>query len=163
MSARYVFIAVLALLAAGCRQADAPMPTPDEGVQEELEDVRRDLQDIASRRDQQASQALADDLRKYVVRPSAIAPVDELTRRTAAVLPGKNLSEEAAGQLAYTLWVAVTARELSERQIETLQNDVESQLVRIGVAEDDASQVAAQAGVVQGAVTDRQRRWYEMF
>jgi hypothetical protein len=163
MKSRLALVATAVLLLAGCRQGESPLPMPDEGVQEELGDVRRDLQDIASNRDTAAAEALAQDLRKYVVRPSAVPAVDEMARLTSAALPGRILSDEAGERLAYTLWVAATARELSERQIETLQNDVQSQLTSLGVAEDSASSVAAQVGRVQGAVTDRQRRWYELF
>ena len=162
MKSRYIVLAVVLLLA-GCRQSDAPMPTPDEDVREELDDVRQDLLNVASGRDQTAPAALAEDLRKYVSRPSAVGPVDELSRRTAAALPGRTLTEEAAERLAHTLWVAVTARDLSERQIEALQNDVAAQLTAVGVSQDAAGQVAAQVEEVQSAVTDRQRRWYEMF
>jgi hypothetical protein len=52
---------------------------------------------------------------------------------------------------------------LSERQIETLQNDVQALLMSVGIAEENAQQVAAQVGDVQVAVTDRPRRWYELF
>ena len=146
-----------------CRQADGPIPTPSESVQEELHDVGRDLQNVASGRDPAAPKDLEQDLRKYVRRPTSAPAVDELSRRTATVLPGKNLPDQAAQQLAHDLWLSMAAREASEKQIEGLQNDVQSLLMSIGVAEDGARQVAAQVGEVQSAETDRPRRWYEFF
>jgi hypothetical protein len=160
-----VRIAALVCVAAfvgACRQGDGPVPTPNATVQEELVDVRRDLQNAANR-NPDAPEELAHDLRKYVIRPAATAAVDELSRRTVQVLPASKLTEQAAQQLAHNLWVTVTARELSERQVESLQNDVQSLLMSVGVTEPNAQQVAAQVGDVQRAVGDRPRRWYELF
>jgi len=161
--ARYVLIVITGLSLGACRQADGPMPAPNENVQEELVDVTRDLQNVASGRDPQAPTNLADDLRKYTDGPSAKLVVDELSQRAATVLAGVNLTEQAAQRLAHNLWLSVAASELSERQVETLQNDVQSLLMAEGVAEENAQQVAAQVGDVQGAVTARPRRWYELF
>lgn len=139
------------------------MPAPDPQVEEELVDVSRDLQNVASGRNPQASQELADDLRKYVDRPSAVPAVDELSRRTATALTGSKLDEQTAQRLAHDLWTSVEAREISERQIESLQNNVQSLLMSAGVDEQNAGQVASQVGEVQRHVTDRPRRWYEWF
>ncbi len=138
------------------------MPTADAETQNELVDVSHDLQNVA-RRDPEAPKDLADDLSKYPRRVTAVPSVNELTRRTATVLVGKTLNDTTAQRLAHSLWTSVAARELSERQVETLQNDVQSQLVAIGVAEPQAQQVAAQVGEVQKAVGNRPRRWYELF
>ena len=156
-------VAIAGLLAGACRQADGPMPAPDQNVKEELVDVARDLQNVAASSDPQAPQDLADDLVKYAQRPSARPAVSELSQRAASVIVGVKLTEQDAQRLAHTLWLSVAARELSERQIETLQTDVQSQLTSLGVAEGSAQQVAAQVGDVQGVVTNRPRRWYEMF
>ncbi len=161
--ARYVLIAIVGLSLGACRQADGPIPTPDENVQSELVDVMRDLQNVASGRDSQAPRDLADDLRKYTEEPDAMSAVDELSERTATVLAGVNLTEQAAQRLAHNLWLSVAALELSERQVETLQNDVQSLLMAEGVAEEDAQQVAARVGDVQVLVTGSPRRWYELF
>ena len=160
--ALFAALIVAALSFSACRQGDGPVPTPNPTVQEELQDVTRDLENVRSN-NPTAPQELADDLRKYVIRPSAVPAVDELSRRTARVLPSTKLTQQTAQQLAHNLWVTVSARELSERQIETLQNDVQSLLMSVGVAEPNAQQVAAQVGDVQRAVGDRPRRWYELF
>lgn len=161
--ARYVLVVIAGLFLGACRQGDGPVPTPDQTRQEELVDVTRDLQNIASGRDPQAPKDLADDLRKYAEGPTAVAAVDELSTRTARALGGRTLAEQDAQRLAHNLWLSVAAREMSERQIETLQNDVQVLLMSVGVAEEGAQQVAAQVGEVQSAVTLRPRRWYELF
>lgn len=156
------FICASVLVLAGCRQPDGEVPTPDAVAQEELGDVARDLQYIANARDPEAPKNLADDLRKYAQR-SAVPAVDELSRRTAGALAGSQLSEQAAQRLTHNLWLSVAARDISERQIESLQNDTHSLLVSVGIPEDRAEQVAVQVGEVQRAVTSRPRRWYELF
>jgi hypothetical protein len=59
--------------------------------------------------------------------------------------------------------MAAAAREMSERQVESLQNDMQALLISIGATESSAQAVAAQIAEVQKAVTSRQRRWYEVF
>ena len=154
---------LLALAAGGCRQPDGEVPAPNATVQEELVDVSRDLQYIASGNDPGAANDLAADLRKYTSRTAAVAAVDELSARAAAAVGGSKLTQQTADQLAHQLWVSVAARDMSERQVEGLQNETQSLLVSIGIADDRAAQVAAQVGEVQRAVTDRPRRWYELF
>jgi len=153
----------MGLSLSACRQADGLIPVPDQTIQEELVDVTRDLQNITASRDPQAPFDLADDLRKYAPRSDAEFAIDQLSQDTAAALPGTELTEQIAQQLAYNLWLSVAAFELSERQVETLQNDVQSLLMSVGVADEIAQQVAAQVGDVQNSVTNRSRRWYELF
>jgi hypothetical protein len=159
----YGLLAVAVMMLGGCRQPDGAIPAPDATVQEELADVTRDLQYIAEARDPEAPKNLADDLRKYAQRPAALPAVDELSRRTAGAVAGTQLTEQAAQRLTHNLWLSVAARDISERQVESLQNDTHSLLVSIGVADDRAQEVATQVGEVQRAVTARPRRWYELF
>jgi hypothetical protein len=161
--ARYVLVVVAGLMIGGCRQADGELPSPDAVVQEELVDVVRDLQNIATGRDPQGPADLADDLRKYARRPEAEPVVDELSRRAAAAVTGLDLPDQAAQRMAHSLWAAIAARELSERQVESMKNDVRLLLVSIGVSDANAQQISDQVGAVQGAVSARPRRWYEVF
>jgi hypothetical protein len=158
-----LLVVALTVLLGGCRQADGPVPTPNETYQEELVDVARDLQNVATGRDPNGSADLADDLRKYTEKPAARPLVDELSARTVKAIAGRELAEQDAQRLAHNLWVSVYAKDLSERQIETLQNDMQAHLVSLGVGEESAQQVAAQVGEVQSSVTLRPRRWYELF
>jgi len=139
------------------------MPAPNAVVQEELTDVARDLQNIAGSRDPQAPSDLASDLRKYAKRLAAEPLVDELSRRAAGAVTGLDLPDQSAQRLAHSLWASIAARELSERQIEGVQNEMRLLLVSIGVTEPNAQLVAAQIGDVQVAVSARPRRWYELF
>lgn len=139
------------------------MPTPNSNVQEDLVDIGRDLTYIATGSDPAAPQDLWADLRKYVTRDEAMPAVEELSRRTAGAVANRKLPEQTAQRLAHTLWLSIAAREMSQRQVEALQNDTQSMLMSIGVADEQADLVAAQVGEVQRAVTDRVRRWYEWF
>ena len=158
-----LLLVVLSLVAAGCRQPDGPVPTPNQNVQEDLVDISRDLTYIATGYDPAAPQDLAADLRKYVTRDAAMPVVEELSRRTATAVANTKLPEQTAQRLAHTLWLSLAARDISQRQVEALQNDTQSLLMSVGVADEQAEQVAAQVGEVQRVVTDRQRRWYEWF
>ncbi len=154
---------LLPLAAAGCRQPDGPLPTPNQNAQDDLHDISRDLTYIATGSDPAAPKDLAYDLRKYVTRDEAVPAVEELSRRAAGAVADKKLPEQTAQRLAHTLWLSIAATEISERQVEALQNDTQSMLMSIGVVDTSAQQVAAQVGEVQRAVTSRQRRWYEWF
>ena len=158
-----LLIVTLPVVLGGCRQADGPVPTPSQTYQEELVDVARDLQNVASGRDPNGPVDLADDLRKYTDKPAARPLVDELSARMVKALQGRDLADQDAQRLAHNLWVSVYAKDLSERQIETLQTDMQALLVSLGASEESAQQVAAQVGVVQSSVTLRPRRWYELF
>ena len=160
---RFVVLVLASLAFGACRQADGPMPEPDPDVQAELRDVAKDLQNIAGARDPEAVRDLTSDLGKYARRPTEVPAVDELSRVTASAVSGVDLSERSAERLAQSLWVSVAARELSERQVESLRNDMQLLLTSIGVSEANAQQVAAQVAQVQAAVNSRPRRWYELF
>lgn len=138
------------------------MPTPSAEAQSEIGDISRDLQSIAAR-EAQASADLADDLRKYTELTSLEPAIDELSRRTASAVAGSALTDHTAQQLANNLWVAVVAREMSESQIESLQDDLTSVLMSAGIEEGRAQPVAGQVEEIQRLVTTRTRRWYEFF
>jgi hypothetical protein len=61
------------------------------------------------------------------------------------------------------LWTTVAARQLSDKQVQSLQKDMQTTLTAVGVAEDRTQRVVAQVGDVQKTVSDRKRRWYEWF
>jgi len=161
---RVVLIAAVLVLP-GCRQSDGDVPVPNADAQGEIRDISRDILNIASGSDPQAPKDLTDDLLRYTMdkRTQANDAVMDLARQTAEALAGRTVPEQAAQQLAHHFWVAVTARELNERQIEILQSDVQALFGSVGVPEGQASSVAAQVGDVQQLATDRTRRWYEVF
>ena len=154
-------ILVLAIPLAACRQADGPMPEPNESVANELGDISRDLQNVAYQTPSGAKD-LSDDISHYAQGTSGgEAAAQELARRLAQALAGKMFKVAQAMPVAHTAWVTVAARQLSEKQIENLQNEMKSGLMALGVDEQQAQTVADQVGVVQRAVTARHRRWYE--
>jgi hypothetical protein len=159
---RSAIILTLAFSLAGCRQADGPVPTPNAATQNEIDDMSRDLLGIAAR-DAESQKYLVDDLQKYTQVSSNRPAFDELARRTSTVVQGTKLSEQAAKQLAHDLWLAVSAREMSERQVETLQMDFQDVLISAGVPEANVQPVTEQVLEVQRLVTTRPRRWYEFF
>ncbi len=158
-----LLIVAFAISLAACRQADGPLPVAEGETPNRLGDISRDLASVA-RGDTQARQDLADDLRVFADQgEEGGRALDDLAMRTAEVISGKDLSDQDAQRLAHHLWLAAAGRELSERQVDSLQNDMQALLVSIGVPEDAATDVATQVESVQQAVTDRQRRWYEFF
>ena len=160
---RFGLLVVLVIAAAGCRQADGPLPVAEGDRPNQIGDLGRDLTSIA-RGEVQARADLADDLRVFLdVFPAAVPASAELARRTSEVVAGRAVTEQNVQRLAHQLWMAAAARELSERQVESLQNDMQALLVSIGATESSAQAVAAQIAEVQKAVTSRQRRWYEVF
>ena len=157
-----VLLTGMALLGAGCRQADGPMPAPQGDAPNRIADISRDLRSVAGR-DTQARQDLEDDLVTFVEESDLRPAVAALSAQTADLVTGKNLTEQQAQRLAHHLWTSVAARELSQRQMETLQNEMNALLVEIGAPEGNAQTVSAQVGEVQKLVTTRPRRWYEVF
>ena len=158
----YVIIAVGALSFAACRQADGQLPTATGTVPNELGDISRDLQNLASGAPD-GPKDLADDLSHYAEGTNGgQAAVAELSHRLGEALTGKTFKLAQALPVAHTCWVAVAGRQLSEKQIENLQGEMKSQLMSIGASDQQAQTVASQVGAVQQAVTARHRRWYEL-
>ena len=93
----------LALAAAGCRQADGPMPKAEGEVPNRLTDLSRDLLSVAGG-EVQAKQDFADDLIVFArERPSGEQATLAFSTRITDVVAGKKLTEQAAQQLAHTV------------------------------------------------------------
>ena len=158
----YAIIVSASLSVAACRQADGALPPATGTVANELGDISRDLQNLASG-NAEGPKDLADDIRHYAEGTNGgEAAAGELSQRLGVALTGKAFKLAQALPVAHTCWVAVAGRQLSEKQIADLQNEMKSQLMSLGVDEPQAQNVAAQVGVVQQAVTARHRRWYEL-
>ena len=137
------------------------MPEATESVANELGDISRDLQNVAYQ-SPSGAQDLSEDISHYAQGTNGgEAAAQELARRLGQALSGKMFKLAQAMPVAHTAWVAVAARQLSERQIENLESEMKSELMALGVDEQQAQSVADQVGVVQRAVTARHRRWYE--
>jgi len=158
-------LSLVACLAAGCRMADGPLPTPSSEDQNRLDDLRRDVGNFVGGH-QEAKQDFTDDLLVSVkpgTKPEATAAIKELAGLIADAAMAAQLKEAALPPLLKQVWTAVTARELSEKQVTALQADVRSTLTDLGIADPAAQSISNQIGTVQKAVTDRSRRWYEVF
>ena len=154
-----------ACAAAGCRMADGPMPMPSAEDTNRLDDLRRDLGDVVAG-NAEGRKNFADDLLVFVdvsEKPDAVPAINDLARQIAEAAAATQMKEAAAPPLLRQVWTAVAARELSEKQVTQLQADVRTTLGGLGVAEPMAQAISNQVGTVQKAVTNRQRRWFEVF
>lgn len=158
----YALLIAAALQFAACRQADGPMPETTPETANQLGDISRDLQNLASGTPD-GPKDLADDISHYAQDTNnGQAAAAELARRLGQALTGKSFKLAQAMPVAHSCWVTVAGRQLSEKQVQSLQNEMKQQLMALGVNEQQAQSVADQVGVVQQAVTGRHRRWYEM-
>jgi hypothetical protein len=157
-----IVAAVLMVSMAGCRQPDGNMPTPDPEQVDRIEDLSRDLQNI-SRGNTDAPQELADDLQVISRMPVPEQRVQELVKALQASLAGKSLPDDAAKRLAETMFVVMSARQLSDRQLKNLQTEITDQVTALGADETAANQVATVAASLQDEVRTSRRRWYQWF
>jgi hypothetical protein len=166
MSRVLIVVCLLAFVTAACRMADGPMPNPKaDEVPNQIGDLGRDLSGVVNG-DSQARQDFMDDMMAFVDldrAPDAEAPVKQLAGQVLEAVVATKPQESAVAPLLEHLYVAITARELSETQVKTLEESVQTAASRIGVDDVKARALAAQAGIVQQAVTERHRRWYEVF
>jgi predicted RNA-binding Zn ribbon-like protein len=145
--------------------ADGPMPTPSPDDPNRLEDLRRDLADV-SRGNAQAKQDFTDDLMVFVdaaAKPDSAPAVRELATQLADAVAAAKPKDEAIPPLLKQVWTALAARDLSERQVTQMQADVRTALTGAGIGDPAAQTITNQVGTVQKAVTNRSRRWYEVF
>jgi hypothetical protein len=158
-------LSLVACVAAGCRMADGPMPMPGSEDLNRLDDLRRDVGNVVAGH-AEAKQDFADDLMVFVkagTKPEASAAITELAGLVADAAATAQLKEASLPPFLQQVWTAVAARELSEKQVTALQADVKTTLAGLGVAEPAAQSISNQIGTVQKAVSDRTRRWYEVF
>jgi hypothetical protein len=145
--------------------ADGPLPMPTSEDQNRLDDLRRDIGNVVGG-NQEGKKDFADDLLVFVqasAKPEAPAAVNELARLITEAAAAAQLKEAALPPFLRQVWTALAARELSEKQVTTLQADVKTTLTGLGVPEPSAQGISNQIGTVQKAVTERSRRWYEVF
>lgn len=160
-----VFCLAAACIAAGCRMADGPLPMPSGEDANRLDDLRRDLGDVVAG-NAEGRKNFADDLMVFAdldKSPDAVVAINDLASQISDAATAAQIKEPAAPPLLRQVWTAVAARDLSEKQVTQLQADIKTTLAGLGVAEPSAQGIVNQIGTVQKAVTDRQRRWYEVF
>jgi hypothetical protein len=157
-----IVLSIAALAAAGCQQADGPIPVKNEEITNRIEDVAHDLANVAGG-NAQAPGELTEDLVGFLEGGPGRDAAQELGRRLSTAVASKRMTDDNARKLADRLWVGMAARELSERQREEVVNDLRDLLTSRSVQRTAIDSVAAQTAVVQQAVNTRPRRWYERF
>ena len=153
-----VFVA--AISGGACRQPDGTLPTPQGEQANKTEDIKRDLLAVA-RQEQGAAEDLKSDLENLTGDQPPTYLVADLAKGLEDALGGTKLTDESAKKIATQLYVAICARELSERQIDVLRKDVTGTLVSTGVAAPKAEPVAGTVGDLQRAMTTNKRRWWQ--
>lgn len=138
------------------------MPPKTGEVPQRLVDLGRDIDNVVSGNTQAVAE-LTDDLIVFTEEPEVMAAIRALSSTICPMLANRSLNEDTTSQLATLLWTTVAARELSERQIDKLKDEMRDLLVSIGVSQPDANLVAGWVGNVQKAATLRSRRWYERY
>lgn len=145
--------------------ADGPLPMPSGDVSNRLDDLRRDLGDVVAGHEE-AKKDFTDDLMVFVdtgEKPDAVPAIRQFGGQIADAVGAAKLKESAMPPLLRQVWTALAARQLSEKQVTTLQSEVRATLTGLGIPEATAQSITNQVGTVQKAVRDRQRRWYEVF
>jgi hypothetical protein len=155
-------VLVTMLGAVACKQGDGQLPAKTNEVPNRLGDLKRDLEAIIGG-EQQAVQDLADDLLVFTDEPEGRTATKALAVTVSSMLVNRTINEETQTKVVDLMWTAVAARELSERQVDALKDDMRNTLLAAGVTQPDANLAAGRVGDVQNAVTLRTRRWYERY
>jgi hypothetical protein len=141
---------VAASMGAACKQADGEMPARNGEVPQRLVDIGRDIDNVTGGNPDGPAE-LTDDLLVYAEEPEATTAARAMSTTISGMILKRPLNEETRNRLA------------SERQIDTLKDDMRELLTSIGVSQEDANLAAGWVGNVQKAVTKRNRRWYERY
>jgi hypothetical protein len=99
----------------------------------------------------------------FIDEPEGQAMTKAMSTTICAMLIKRPVNDEMQTKIVSLMWTAVAARDLSERQMDALKDDVRNTLLAVGVTQPDANLAAGRVGEVQKAVTLRTRRWYERY
>ena len=155
-------VLVAALCAGACKQGDGALPAKNNDVPNRLGDLKRDLAAVVGG-EQQAIQDLTDDLLVFTDEPEGQTATKALAMTVCSMLVKRPVNDETQAKIVNLLWTSVAARELSERQVDGLKDEMRNTLLAVGVTQPDANLAAGRVGDVQNAVTLRTRRWYERY
>ena len=155
-------IAGILLGAAGCRQPIGEVPVPAGEQPNKIEDVGRDLQNVATGAPD-AEADLREDLASLDSTPRPAELVDELAAALAAALAGTDPEVAEAEAVAQALFVVLTARDLSGAQVDEEAAGLGAALVAAGGDPMAADRAAAVAIALQAEITLNPRRWYHLF
>jgi hypothetical protein len=160
---RALCVAAVTLLGTvACRQPDGTLPQETAEASNRLHDLQRDLLSVAAG-EADGPKDFADDLAVFADEPEGVAAARTLAGSVSVVVLKRTLSEASLKQLSTVLWKTVASRQLSERQVDAIKDDMRGTLVAMGVSQAEANAVADRVGLTQKAVTQRTRRWYERY
>src|SRR5262245_29384240 len=148
----HALVLLTALSVGACRQGDGELPAKTADVPNRINDLKRDLESVVAG-DTQAVQDLADDLIVFTEEPGGITATRALTTTVSPLLVKRQMNDEAMTHMATLLWTTVAARQLSERQVDALKDDMRGLLSSLGVSQLDANLAAGRVGDVQQAVS----------
>ena len=137
------------------------MPIPVDDQPNRVEDIGRDLKNVASGQPEAESELLSDVLTLDHEEP-ALPLAQEVVRELVSALRGTQLGDAEPQQLARALFVASAGRALSRRQIGRVAEDVTAALVKAGAAEAAAERASAAVRALAASVTRNQKRWYHV-
>ena len=151
-----------AICAGGCKQGDGSLPPKTGDVPNRISDLKRDLETLVAG-DQTAVKDLSDDLGVFTEEPDGHIAIRALSNTVGPMLLMKQVNDDALTRIATVMWTAAAGRDLSERQVDGLKDEMRNVLTSLGVSQPDANLAAGRVGDVQKAVTYRTRRWYERY
>jgi len=146
---------------AACRQSDGPMPVPVDEQPNRVEDIGRDLKNVASGQPEAEAELLSDLLTLDRDEPP-LPLAQEVVRELASALRGRELGDAGSQQLARALFVVSAGRDLSRRQIGRVGEGVTEVLLEAGADEAAAQRVSAAVVALAASVTRNQKRWYHV-
>jgi hypothetical protein len=151
--------AAVLLTLAGCRQPEGAMPAPQGEQPNRIDDISRDLQNVA-RNDSNAPAELLDDLTSLEAVPRPPERLKALADTLTTALRGSKLPDEEAKRVATLVFQLVAARELNETQIAQIGSELRDALVKVGATPERAQPAAAAAMALASEVTENKKRWY---
>lgn len=151
--------ALCAVLLTACRQPEGTRPVPQGDQQNRIEDVSRDLMNVA-RKDPNGPAELLDDLTNLENTPRPPERLQALAKSLSDALGGTDLPDAEAKRLADLLFVARLPGNLNATQIEQVGTDVQETLITVGVGPEPAARVSAAAIALGKEGAANQKRWY---
>lgn len=157
---RLVTVVACALLLAACRQPEGTIPVPKGDQPNRVDDISRDLMNVA-RKDANAPSELLDDLTNLEAAPRPPERIKALAQSLVDAVTGRTLPDAEAKRVANLVFVAVAAGDLNAAQIEKVGTDLRDTLVKVGAPTDAADRVSGAAVALASEATANKKRWYQ--
>lgn len=163
MSVRATVLLVMGVsIAVAACQSDSPLPQEQGEIPGRLGDLTRDLLSVAAHVPE-ARQEFVEDLGSFADDRIGEHAATTFGGKLADAVEQSRLTERTARQLAHTSWIAISATELSDRQVKATSEELKAQLVAAGAPAPVSEAAAAEVASMQKVIGTRPRRWYELF